>query len=88
MRDWRDGTFFVDWGMIPLRIEGATLIMKAPQGQEGEVRDLHVAQIDGCFVSRWEPTPSELQILLDGGSVELWVMGGQPPVMLVAKPHV
>lgn len=76
--------------MIPLRIEGATLIMKAPHGLEAEVRDLHVAQIDGCLVSRWEPTPAELEILIDGGSVELWITGDRymPPVMLVAKPHV
>jgi hypothetical protein len=73
--------------MIPLRIEGATLTMKAPPGSEGEVRDLHVSVVDGCYVSRWEPTPRELQILCDGGSVELWVMGSQPPVMLVARPH-
>lgn len=72
--------------MIPLRIEGASVVMKAPPGDD-KVRDLHVAVIDGCYVSRWEPTPGELKILADGGSVELWVMGSQPPVMLVAKPH-
>lgn len=60
--------------------------MKAPPGQP-EVRDLHVALIDGCYVSRWEPTPTELALLNAGGSVELWVMGAQPPVMLLAKPH-
>lgn len=73
--------------MIPLRIEGATKVMRAPPAQEGEVRDLHIAEIDGCCVSRWEPTPSELATLIAGGSVELWVMGGQPPVMLTARPH-
>lgn len=73
--------------MIPLRIEGATHIMKAPPGQEDTVRDLHVAVIDGCSVSRWEPTPDELATLNAGGSVELWVMGGQPPVMLTVRPH-
>jgi hypothetical protein len=74
--------------VIPLRIEGATLCMKAPPGKEAEVRDLHVAVIDGCYVSRWEPTPNELEILNRGGSVELWVIGGQPPVSLVAKEHI
>lgn len=73
--------------MIPLRIEGATRIMKAPPGYEAEVRDLHVAMIDGCSVSRWEPTPDELAILNSGGSVELWVMGRQPAVALKAVPH-
>lgn len=72
--------------MIPLKMEGATIVMKAPAGNP-EVRDLHVAVIDGCSVSRWEPTPAELALLNAGGSVELWVMGRQPPVMLLAKPH-
>ena len=85
MRHGRDGLDAEDGLVIPLRIEGATMIMRAPPGQEGEVRDLHVAVIDGCCVSRWEPTPGELEILNRGGSVELWVMSGQPPVMLVAK---
>jgi hypothetical protein len=35
--------------MIPLRHEHATMVMKAPPG-EPEVRDLHVAPIDGCPV--------------------------------------
>jgi hypothetical protein len=61
--------------------------MEAPSGHEDNVRPLHIAMIDGCSVSRWEPTPNELDLLILGGSVELWVMGGQPPVMLVARPH-
>ena len=72
--------------MIPLRHEMASVIMTAPPGQP-EVRDLHVAIIDGCSVSRWEPTPAELAILNAGGSVELWVMGQQPPVMLTVATH-
>lgn len=72
--------------MIPLRIENATVIMRGPAGTD--VRDLHVAVIDGCCVSRWEPTPDELATLQAGGSVELWVMGQQPPVMLTVQPHV
>lgn len=69
--------------MIPLRIEGADCIMR---GNSPEVRDLHIRRIDGCSVSRWEPTPAELDTLNAGGSVELWIMGQQPPVMLVAAP--
>ncbi len=73
--------------MIPLRIEGATTIFKAPPGKEGEVRDLHVLVTEGFCVSRWEPTPGELETLTRGGSVELWIMGGQPPVtLIVAEP--
>lgn len=73
--------------MIPLKIEGATICMKAPPGMEGEVRDLHVARIDGAYVSAWEPTPGELEMLNAGGSVVLWIIGGQPPVLLTVKPH-
>src|SRR6185312_6765932 len=73
LRTWHDGGMY----MIPLRIVGATHVMIAPRGMEGEVR--------GC-VSRWEPTPDELAILNAGGSVELWVMGQQPPVALRAVP--
>lgn len=72
--------------MIPLRHERATVVMRAPPGQP-EVRDLHVALIEDCSVSRWEPTPAELEILNAGGSVELWVQGRQPPVVLIAVPH-
>lgn len=73
--------------MIPLRIEGADYVKKAPPGYEKEVRDLHVKVIDGCSVSRWELTPEELRVLVEGGSVELWVMGAQPAVFITAQPH-
>jgi len=78
--------------MTPLCIEGANVLMKAPPGQEGEVRDLHVLmfQENGVshYVSRWEPTLAELAILVGGGSVELWCMNGQPPVYLGVQAHV
>jgi hypothetical protein len=73
--------------VIPLRIEGATRVLTAPLGEEESVRDLHVAVIDGCCVSRWEPTPRELDVLNEGGCVELWVKGEQPPVLLKVNPH-
>lgn len=73
--------------MIPLRIEGATHIMTAPQGHD-DVRDLHVYLLDGeIYVSRWEPTPDELALLNAGGSVELQIMGSQPPVALKVVRH-
>ena len=53
-----------------------------------DVRDLHVVVLDGdCYVSRWERTPDELALLNAGGSVELQVLAGQPPVALNAVPH-
>lgn len=78
--------------MIPRMIAGHTHRMTAPAREraEGEphIRDLHVREIDGAFASAWEPTPDELAILNAGGSVVLWVMGGQPPVMLTAEPSI
>jgi len=56
--------------------------MKAPPGSEDTVLDLHVIIADGCSISRWEPTPDELAKLNAGGSVELWVIGRQPPVFI------
>lgn len=70
--------------MIPLRIEGATALFSGPPGSG--ITGLHVLETQGCCVSRWEPTPQELATLNKGGSVELWVMGGQPPVMLAVSP--
>lgn len=73
--------------MIPLRIDGATHIMKPPAGCD-DVRDLHIVLLDGdIFVSRWEPTPDELAMLNSGGSVELQIMGSQPPVALKVVEH-
>lgn len=73
--------------MIPLRIANATHIFVAPKGEE-QVRSLHVRVIDGCCVSRWEPTSDKPAILNNGGSVELWIRGHQPPVSLVVQPHI
>lgn len=73
--------------MFPLRIEGAQLIMSG--GSDQAIKPLHVFVLDGdCFVSRWEPTPDELETLNAGGSVELQVIGYQPPVALKVVPHV
>ena len=69
--------------MIPLRISNATTKMT---GSTEDVRPLFVREVDGCFVSRWEPTPEELDILSVGGSVEVWVQGGQPPIYIGVAP--
>ena len=69
--------------MIPLRISNATAKMF---GGTDDVRPLFIRQVGGCFVSRWEPTPEELNILSSGGSVEVWVQGGQPPIYIGVAP--
>lgn len=68
--------------MTPLRIRGANCVMRGDPAQD--VADLHVVQAGGYCFSRWEPTPGELEILRQGGSVELRIMGGQPPVSIIA----
>ena len=68
--------------MIPLRIEGADVVMRAPDGMDS-CRALAVRVIDGCYVSRWEPTPDEIEAIANGAPVELWCVGVQPPVALM-----
>ncbi len=71
--------------MMPLRPVGTNTIYRMPTGGP-EIHDLPVVKGNGVCVSRWEPTPAELAILLAGGCVELAVMGEQPPVSLRAVP--
>ncbi|MDN7355529.1 hypothetical protein [Acetobacter senegalensis] len=72
--------------MIPLNIAGSDVVLRG--GRDG-VRDLFARRIDGCLVTRWEPTPDELAILNRGGSVELWCLGtrSHPPVRLQVAEH-
>lgn len=72
--------------MLPLRIKDANRVMTAPDSHP-DVRPLHVRFVDGCSVSRWEPTMAEVQIIVEGGSVELWIIGQQPAVAIKAVPH-
>jgi len=70
--------------MTPLKISGATARLT---GSSEEVRPLFVREVDGCLVSRWEPTQKELDILFDGGSVEVWVQGAaHPPLYIGVAP--
>lgn len=71
--------------MIPLHIEGATIkLMPIEHGD----KPLYAREVWGCMVSKWEPTPDELDTLNKGGAVELWIKGTMhPPVFLaVAEP--
>ena len=66
--------------MQSLVVEGYTVIFK---GTSKDVSDLHVRELDGCLLSKWEPTPKELELLLNGAAVELWIKGSiMPPVAL------
>jgi hypothetical protein len=72
--------------MIVKRINGATMTFGAPHDTEpGEVRGLPVRQvvceIGEFYVSAWEPTPAEIQAMIDGETVKLWVRGPGHPVV-------
>ena len=70
--------------MLPLKIEGANVLMR---GNDPQVSDLYVVELPGpIYVSRWEPTPEELAILIAGGSVEIHVMYSQPAMAVTASP--
>ena len=48
---------------------------------DGDVEDVP------CMISAWKPTRTELAHLLDGGHIELCVLGtSHPPVMLNVEP--
>lgn len=44
--------------------------------------DMWALRKDGKVTSRWRPDMEELRALMNGGSVELTILGGQPPVRL------
>lgn len=78
--------------MIKRRIVGCQLELAAPEAlPEGsfEVSKLpvRVSIHNGIpvYYSAWEPTPKELEVLNQGGSVVLCCLGGQPPVALTVE---
>jgi hypothetical protein len=77
--------------MIVRRIEGATRVFGAPADWKDDgiscvglpVKEVETEQ--GVFqVSAWEPTPDELKLLQEGGSVLLWVRGSGHPVVALS----
>lgn len=75
--------------MIALRISGYTRLMgvNQPEYHNLAVRD-HVAEDGTPFMeTAWEPTPKELEMLVNGGSVRLFIDGDKlPPVFITAEP--
>lgn len=76
--------------MIPKRIHGATRYLGAPADwkpdQDGDCSHLAIvdAQLPGgmpVMISAWEPTPAEIQRIVEGKPVYLQIVGtGHPPV--------
>lgn len=70
--------------MQPIHFPGVTAIYKAPEdwneAEHGPCVDLPVQRTDEFAISRWQPSFAELQILNNGGSVEIAIAGGQPAI--------
>lgn len=74
--------------MTPQHFDGVTAIYKAPpdwnEAKHGPCVDLPVQRTDEFAISRWRPTYEELQMLCNGGSVEIAIAGGQPAIVVSA----
>jgi hypothetical protein len=70
--------------MQPVHFDGVTAIYKAPpdwnEATHGPCVDLPVQRTADFAISRWQPSFSDLQILNNGGSVEIAIAGGQPAI--------
>ena len=61
---------------MPVRAETITVVVR----DDGAVDDVP------CLSSAWKPTRDELALLLDGGYVQLRILGTQhPPVMITVE---
>lgn len=59
---------------------GGALRLPVLYAMQGQVHGVRV------FLTRWKPTAEELQMLLQGGEVELACVGGQPACNVSAVP--
>lgn len=75
--------------MIPVRIEGATRVLGAPQGVSADdccslaIRDIP-SQFGNRMWSKWEPTPEEVKLLTAGAKLYLVICGTCHPMVSVA----
>jgi hypothetical protein len=74
--------------VTPQYFDGVTAIYKAPPDWDadanGPCADLPVQRTADFAISRWRPSYEELQILCNGGSVEIAIAGGQPAIAVSA----
>lgn len=70
--------------MQPIHFPEVTAIYKAPpdwnEAEHGPCVDLPVQRTAEFAISRWQPTFAELQILNNGGAIEVAIAGGQPAI--------
>jgi len=72
--------------LLPLRIPGSTHEIIQPEFKDSPNRapNFHVKMHNNIFYTAWEPTPSELDILVNGGKIILACVGMQPYVIMKA----
>jgi hypothetical protein len=71
--------------MIPGRIPGATRVLGAPAGwvieRDGLCSGLAIRDVNNHMVSSWQPSAEEIERIVAGAPVHLFVMGvSHPPV--------
>jgi hypothetical protein len=75
--------------LTPIHFDSVNTIYKAPpdwnEAEHGPCVDLPVQRTDDFAISRWRPSYAELQILNDGGAVEVAIAGGQPAIAVAAR---
>lgn len=80
--------------MSPSQFPEANVVFGSPSDLPGSCQPIHAFQgqvqggiFDGSqfVITAWKPTPEELRVLNEGGSVYLCVMGGLPPHYLTTS---
>lgn len=70
--------------MQPIHFPEINTIYKSPAdwpaATHGPCADLPVQRTADFAISRWKPSHAELQVLNDGGAVEIAIAGGQPAI--------
>lgn len=81
--------------MIPARVEGATRWLGAPRDwrpeENGDCSHLAIRDdfLDGgmpVMISAWEPTPAEIQKIIEGKPIYLQICGSAHPPVAVWVP--
>jgi len=75
--------------VTPVHFPGVTHIYKSPPDWDaaahGRCDDLPVKRTEEFAISRWQPSYEELQLLNNGGAVEVAIAGGQPAIALAVR---
>jgi len=74
--------------MLIAHIDGATRHFGAPENWDGDLAKCNVLPVRDVIsselpfmISAWEPTPAEIQAMINGATVKLWIQGTIHPVV-------